>query len=659
MTGWLHLMRHLTVGALLGVLAFSLWGVAPAHAADPAANEATIDHALPSKGSVRLLVSVPGDGVVDLEGVKVNVGGEDVDSETVAASTSSVVERTSILAIDTSASMAGKRIAEAKKAALTYLTAVPANVRVGVLTFDDTVKLVVPPGLDRDAARTAVAGLRLTVKTALYDGVLGALEAAGPGGEEAGQRKILVLSDGKDTTTTALRSVVSQIKESGAVVDVVSLQEGDEANAPLNAIAVAGKGTVLTTQDPAALTAAFAEEADALARQIVVTAKVPDSVDETSSNVSVSVPTADEAFSAAAYVPVRSAKDLAAAKSANAAPQPVTAGPFALSQNVMYGAVGAMAIGMLGLIAVFATGGKKVATNLTLNEQIQAYGVMAVPGESGPRRDTTTPTAFTGQARQVAERALANNKNLEARIALSLEGAGVALRPAEWLLMRAAIAVGGGLIGVLVGSGNIIFGVLFVVAGLIGPWLYLRRKRKKRLKAFGMGLADTLQLMSGSLSAGLSLAQSIDTIVREGGEPIRSEFRRVVVESRLGVALEDSLDGVATRMESRDFGWVVMAIKIQREVGGNLAELLLTVAATLREREYLRRHVHALSAEGRLSCYVLGGMPPGFLAYLALSKPDYVQPMFTTPVGWVLMVGMSMLLGVGIVWMSKVSKVDV
>ena len=131
--------------------------------------------------------------------------------------------------------------------------------------------------------------------------------------------------------------------------------------------------------------------------------------------------------------------------------------------------------------------------------------------------------------------------------------------------------------------------------------------------------------MSGSLSAGLSLAQSIDTIVREGDEPIASEFRRVVVETRLGVTLEDSLEGVAERMESHDFDWVVMAIRIQREVGGNLAELLLTVAATLREREYLRRHVSALSAEGRLSCYILGGLPPGFLVYLALTKPDYVD----------------------------------
>jgi tight adherence protein B len=102
-----------------------------------------------------------------------------------------------------------------------------------------------------------------------------------------------------------------------------------------------------------------------------------------------------------------------------------------------------------------------------------------------------------------------------------------------------------------------------------------------------------------------------------------------------------------------------MAIRIQREVGGNLAELLLTVAATLREREYLRRQVKALSAEGRLSCWILGGLPPIFLLYLALTKWSYVNPMFTTPIGWVMLTVLAVLLTVGIFWMSKVSKVDV
>lgn len=655
MTGRLHVLRRAVVGVLLALLALSLWGSAPAAAEDNAA----IDHALPTEGAVRLLVSVPGLDEVDLAGVKVTIDGTDVTSEAAAASSSSAVARTSILAIDTSQSMAGARIAEAKKAALAYLAAVPANVRVGVVSFDDSVKVVLPPGLDRNAARAAVAGLTLTLKTHLYDGVLGALEAAGPSGESAGQRKILLLSDGKDTTGTALPGVLDEIKKSGATVDVVSLQQGDEANAPLKAIASAGKGTMIAATDPTALTTAFAKEADALARQLVVTAQIPKGFDKESSNVSVTVPTSAQSFTASAYVPVRRAADIKAEQVALSGPKPVSAGPLDLSPNVMYGAVGAIGVGLLGLVIIVAVTSNKPATNLTLNEQMQAYGVMSVPGHSGPRRDSAAPNPFTGGAREAAERTLANNKNLEARIAHSLESAGMSIRPAEWLLLRAGIAVGGGLLGILLGSGNPILGALFILAALVGPWFYLRRKRSRRLNAFGMGLADTLQLMSGSLSAGLSLAQSIDTIVREGAEPISSEFRRVVIETRLGVTLEDSMEGVAERMASRDFEWVVMAIRIQREVGGNLAELLLTVAATLREREFLRRHVRALSAEGRLSCYVLGGLPPAFLVYLTLSKPDYVHPLYSTPIGWILMTVTVLLLVVGMFWMSKVSKVDV
>jgi tight adherence protein B len=651
----LHLSCRHVLAVLLAVVALGLSGAAPASAEDGAA----IDLAQPTDGGVRLLVSVPGADEVDLANVKVTIDGTEVEA-TAATASASAVDRTSILAIDTSESMKGARIAGAKTAALAYLAAVPANVKVGVVTFDDTVKVVVPPGLDREVARTAIAGLQLTLKTALYDGVLGALKAAGPGGAQAGQRKILLLSDGKDTTTTALSTVLDAVTKSGAVVDVVSLQRGDEANKPLNAIATAGKGTVLTMADPTALAAAFAKEASALARQIVVTAQLPPGFDSTTSNVEVQVPTAGDSFTATAYVPVQTEAGIAAAEAAAAGPRPVTAGPFDFSPRVMYGAMVAVAAGLLGMFVLLAMGLSKPSSNLTLTQHVAAYGVMSVPGKSGPLKNQgTNDNAFTGGARQAAERALANNKNLEARLAHSLEAAGMSVRPAEWLLMRAGIAIGGGLLGVLLGSGSLALGILFIIGAVIAPPVYLKIKRRKRLDAFSTGLADTLQLLSGSLSAGLSLAQSIDTIVREGAEPIAGEFRRVVIETRLGVSLEDSLEGVAERMESRDFEWVVMAIRIQREVGGNLAELLLTVAATLREREFLRRHVRALSAEGRLSCYVLGGLPPGFLVYLTLTKPDYVNPLYTTPIGWILCTGMAILLGVGMLWMTKVAKVDV
>ena len=188
-------------------------------------------------------------------------------------------------------------------------------------------------------------------------------------------------------------------------------------------------------------------------------------------------------------------------------------------------------------------------------------------------------------------------------------------------------------------------------------WLGLKRSRRR--KKFGTGLPDTLQLMAGSLTAGLSLAQSIDTIVNEGSEPISSEFRRVLVETRLGVSLETALEGVAERFDSKDFAWVVMAINIQRRVGGNLAELLETVAGTIREREYMRRQVAALAAEGKLSAFVLGGLPPLFFIYLLFTRYEYIATLFKEPLGWLMLGGSVMILGIGAFWMSRIVKVEV
>ena len=128
----------------------------------------------------------------------------------------------------------------------------------------------------------------------------------------------------------------------------------------------------------------------------------------------------------------------------------------------------------------------------------------------------------------------------------------------------------------------------------------------RRRKQFLAQLPDMLQLLSGTLRAGYSLMQGVEAVSQEVGDPMGQELRRVVTEARLGRPLEEALDGVAERMDSPDFAWAVMAIRIQREVGGNLAELLMTVAETMTQRERLRRDVAALTAEGRISAIVLG-----------------------------------------------------
>ena len=137
------------------------------------------------------------------------------------------------------------------------------------------------------------------------------------------------------------------------------------------------------------------------------------------------------------------------------------------------------------------------------------------------------------------------------------------------------------------------------------------------------------------------------------------ELRRVITESRLGRPLEESLEASADRMDSPDFAWAVMAIRIQREVGGNLSEILSTVAATLRERERLRRQVQVLSAEGRLSAWILGGLPPAFALYLSVAQPSYLRPLYTELLGLVMIAGMAIVMTVGILWLRKVVKVEV
>src|SRR5690606_7727781 len=123
--------------------------------------------------------------------------------------------------------------------------------------------------------------------------------------------------------------------------------------------------------------------------------------------------------------------------------------------------------------------------------------------------------------------------------------------------------------------------------------------------------------------------------------------------------LEDAMDGITERFESKDFGWIVMAIKIQRQVGGNLGELLDTVAGTIREREYMRGQVAALAAEGKISAYVIGGLPPIFGVYLFLTQPGYIQPMFESPIGWMMLIAGAVMLAAGAFWMSRLIKVEV
>jgi len=626
----------LPFGLLLGTPAF-------------ADGQASIDHSEISGGAVQLLVSVPGAAAVDLGSVTTTIDGGSVTSTATDASTSETVRRVTMLALDTSDSMKGTRIKEAEKAANAYLDSVPANVDVGVVTFDGSVDLALAPTRDRDRARQVIDGIALGRGTSLYDGIARAVAAMGTDG----QRQILLLSDGKDTTSTTLASAVTDVRTSGVRLDAVTLQTADAANTALSRLTAAGKGSLLDASDPTALSATYAKEAKTLARQVLVTATIPAGEKAHDATVAVTLTAGGQTYTDSAFIQVRATEPAPAPKVAE--PTPVDHGS-GLPWVVVLAAVIAIGLGLGGLVLTMAGPAKEHRPPPSIEDQIRTYGPSgtgARPGEHAEEK-----MGIADQFRDVAGRMLENNQSLEAKIEKRLEAAALRLKPSEWLLLHAGIAIVSGLLGLLLGAGNFVLMILFLVVGAALPWMYLGFKRSRRVKAFNASIADTLQLIASSLSAGLSLMQALDTVVREGTEPVTSEFKRVIVETRLGVGVEDALDGVADRMGSKDFAWVVMAIRIQRDVGGNLADLLNTVAETLRERDYLRRHVAALSAEGRLSAWILGILPPGMIAYMVLTRPGYVQPLYTTTVGLLMCAAMVALMALGIWSMAKITKVE-
>jgi Flp pilus assembly protein TadB len=247
----------------------------------------------------------------------------------------------------------------------------------------------------------------------------------------------------------------------------------------------------------------------------------------------------------------------------------------------------------------------------------------------------------------------------EEKLAERLDLAAIGWDHAEWVLAGAGASL------VVAIAATVLFGnvpialVLGALAGWLGMKVALNFLIARRRARFADQLPDMLQFVAGSLRSGFSLGQAMDAAVREDTQPVAGEFSRALAESRIGVDLEDALDQVADRMESADLRWTVIAIRIQRETGGNLAEVLGNTVDTMRERAMLKRHVRALSAEGRLSAYILVSLPIFTGGWIFLTRRSYLRPMYTSTVGLIMLAIAAMLVGGGALWMKKLVKVEV
>ena len=313
----------------------------------------------------------------------------------------------------------------------------------------------------------------------------------------------------------------------------------------------------------------------------------------------------------------------------------------------------------LGLAIVLMSGDKRGKIERRLGDLMREQGEAGAEGEDEfvPKGDqalaeTALMQRMVGITGRLAERA-----GLLQRTEDALEQADLPLRPPEALFFYFAGLFVVGVLGLLVLPIPMAF-VLALLAGVV-PVIMLHRRRRSRLREFQMQLPGTLNLLSGSMRAGFSFAQGLESVANEATQPTRRELQRVFTESRLGRPIEDALEDSAQRMTSVDLMWAVMAIRIQREVGGNLAELLDTVADTMTQRERLRLEIRALTAEGRFSGWILGIFPIAFAGVLYLIQPDYMSVLFSEAIGIMAVIASAVMTFIGFIWLRKILQIEV
>jgi tight adherence protein B len=239
----------------------------------------------------------------------------------------------------------------------------------------------------------------------------------------------------------------------------------------------------------------------------------------------------------------------------------------------------------------------------------------------------------------------------------ALERARIPMRPGEYLVVTvcATIALAAVLSAM---TATYIFGVIGIAIGATAGYMAPRYLLHRRRKAFETQLPDALSLIAGSLSAGHTFLRAIQMMCEEAEAPLSEEFARVVSETRLGDPLIDSLERMARRLEVRDLVWVVQAIRIQQTVGGKLGDLLHTLADFIRAREEIRREVLVLTAEGRISAWVLGALPVFLLLMVRTVSPDYMDPLFQGT-GLFLLLGAAASVVVGVLIIRRMVQIDV
>jgi tight adherence protein B len=309
---------------------------------------------------------------------------------------------------------------------------------------------------------------------------------------------------------------------------------------------------------------------------------------------------------------------------------------------ILIGIIGAVAVGLLlyGLYTML-TRRKSIVT-----ERLETYANI--------EEEAARATAEEFHKKSFVERALdalAGASYLQ-RLQENLAGADIPMKTTEYVLLRLTLAGLGFILG-LYGMGYLHSGIVLAAAGYFVPALAVRVSRNRRRAKFVRQLADALMLLTNSLRSGYSFIKGLELVAKEMDDPIAKELNRMLREVNLGATIEEAMTNLGRRVRSADLDIVISAYLVQKDVGGNLTEIMEKVAETIRERIRIQGDIKVLTAQGRLSGLIVGLLPAAIFAFLVLRAPDYYAIMFQDPriavFGFNMPVGVLILLG-GLCW---------
>jgi len=615
-------MRRRSLRTLLLVSVAALAVAAPAAASAPSL---TIKHVDTSAWpTVKVTAETPDPSLTpDLQVVENGQTAAGVRQEAGARSAVALV-------IDTSGSMKGQKLSDAIAAATTFVQGTQSNDSLGVYAFGSRPYISVALPADAATAASGIANLATDPKpgTAIYGGVKEAADALA--GAHADRKAIVLLTDGSSENDSAtIDQAVASAKAAHAAIYAVGIEGSANGTSALQTLAHDTGGEFLQATNRTALIAAYGRISAEIGGTFTFTyhSLVPRG---TPIHLSLSVPGLDPA-TATAQAPGKAAAPGSASKPLIHMPTS-TAGRLGV-------AIAAAILVLFGALMLLSS-----RPAVALNKRIAAYTEpkkrpMEIPG--------VAPTAKVSMLHQlfIATEKIAGSFNYWQKMAFRLEQADLPLRTAEVMYIQMGGALLLGVIGRFVVGLNGFLELIPLAVGVALPSLFVRFMARKRLNTFEAQLPETLITLAASLKAGHAFNSALASVVKEGAEPTSKELSRVAQEIQLGMTSEAALEAMSKRMDSTNFGFVVMAVNIQRTVGGSLAEILDMVADTVRQRQQFSRKVKALTAQGRMSAYVLLAMP--FLMGLAIFalNPGYMSILFTSTAG-------KALIGVSLVMMA-------